>query len=247
MTMALVFCTSVLAITKPQNSTNWAGLIAEPPSNSETFNSVSGRFTVPLPRAPKGATSGAYKASVWVGIDGVAPKTTSILQAGFDMELELQSDGKLVHQNLTYNAWYEWFPAIAVNLPQSEFSMMAGDEIRVDISISSFSKGVVVLTNLHTSQVFSKTLNSPGKESDLKAVSVEWIMEDFTVGGKLVDLVNFGTINITNCRASTDKTEVNLKNANIFTLITSFSDSPKLLSDTKVLSDTAAQITYTGE
>lgn len=238
--MASLFITSVLAMTSSV-STNWAGLAINSPSIDETFNFVTGQFTVPLPQAPQGAKDDIYKASIWVGIDGT---DKAILQAGFDIEVEVQPDGS---QKPSYNGWYEWLPLAAANLNQSQFSMMAGDEIKIDITISSFSTGAIVLTNLHTSQVFSKTLNAPDKKSNLEAMSVEWIIEDFGVNGKLVNLANFGTVNLTNCVARTQNIVTKFSDANVLTLVDAFVDHPNLLSKTTVLSDTSAQITYTGK
>jgi hypothetical protein len=245
--MALCFITSTLAKSNTTTSRIWTGLTMNSPVN-ETFNSITGTFSVPLARAPKGATPGNYSANVWAGIDGWTNQV--ILQAGFLFDVVVQSDGS---QKNYYNAWYEWYPLSAVDIPLSELSMMPGDEIKVDISISSFSTGAVVLTNLHTSQVWSKTVTSPDNSSNLGGTSAEWIVEDFGIrvpgepdGTEIAPLGNFGTVNMTNCRASTQKSDIKLTDASML-LINLIDKSGHLMSNTTVLSDTAAQVTYTGE
>lgn len=100
--MGWFFITSVLTTEIP--SSNYAGLkIGTLPSN-ETFNAITGTFTVPLPRAPQGSTNGSYGFSIWAGIDYAIE---NILQAGFMGNVDVQVDGS---QNSSYSAWYEWFP-----------------------------------------------------------------------------------------------------------------------------------------
>jgi len=117
--------------------------------------------------------------------------------------------------------------------------MIASDEIKVDISISNFSTGAIVLTNLHTSQVFSKRLNSPGPKANLQGKSAEWIVEAYartTITGKeeLVNLANFRTVNLTNCRASAQKTDFKLTDPRV----ASFLFDAGAANQTKVVSNT---------
>jgi hypothetical protein len=66
-----------------QYSNNWAGAVLTAPPSGQTFNAVSGQFTVPTASAPSGE-SGTYSTSIWVGIDGDT-YGNAILQSGIDV------------------------------------------------------------------------------------------------------------------------------------------------------------------
>jgi Peptidase A4 family len=53
-------------------SSNWGGAVIKAPPAGQTFNAVSGAFTVPTPSIPSNGmgTGEAFAAAVWVGIDG---------------------------------------------------------------------------------------------------------------------------------------------------------------------------------
>lgn len=94
--------------TQTEYSTNWAGAI----QTSTKFNYVTGTIVVPTPA--DGASGGikaaleGYCASAWVGIDGDTCDT-AILQTGVDFCIQ---DG-----DVSYDAWYEWYPGKFLYVP----------------------------------------------------------------------------------------------------------------------------------
>jgi hypothetical protein len=99
-------------------SENWSGMAITSPPSGQTFNAVSGKFTVPAPSAPSGvaATDGEYSASAWVGIDGNT-YSTAILQTGLDFTVSTSGA-------VSYDAWYEWYPDYAYDF---DLTISAGD------------------------------------------------------------------------------------------------------------------------
>jgi hypothetical protein len=99
-------------------SENWSGAAITSPPSGQTFNAVSGKFTVPTPSAPSGvaATDGDYSASAWVGIDGNT-YSTAILQTGVDFTVSTSGE-------VSYDAWYEWYPDYAYDF---DLTISAGD------------------------------------------------------------------------------------------------------------------------
>lgn len=171
-----------------QYSSNWSGAVLETPS-SGYFKSATGRFTVPTPKYA--GSGGSESASAWVGIDGDTCGS-GLLQAGVDFTVD--SSG-----SVSYDSWYEWYPDYAYDF--SNFGVSAGDVIQVDVTATSTTKGTLKLTNVSTGQSVSKTLSAPSG-STLCRQNAEWIVEDFSEGGSLVALSNFGTVVFTNAGAS---------------------------------------------
>lgn len=101
-----------------QYSENWSGMAITSPPTGQTFNAVSGKFTVPSPSVPSGvdATDGEYSASAWVGIDGNT-YSTAILQTGVDFTVSTSGE-------VSYDAWYEWYPDYAYDF---DIDISAGD------------------------------------------------------------------------------------------------------------------------
>ncbi|KAF4612504.1 hypothetical protein D9613_012749 [Agrocybe pediades] len=163
-------------------SSNWAGAVWDT-QPAGTFKSVTGTFVVPTPTGSNGA------ASAWVGIDGDTCGS-AILQTGVDFTI---SNGRV-----SYDAWFEWFPAAAVDF--SGITIRAGDTITVTVTASTTKSGTAVIQNKSNGQTVSKSLSS---SSALCEQNAEWIVEDFEEGGSLVTFANFGTVTFTNAVATT--------------------------------------------
>jgi hypothetical protein len=85
-------------------STNWAGAVLI----GTDYTEVTGTFTVPTPKVPTGkAASKDWSASAWVGIDGDTC-ATAILQTGIDFSIQ--------SGEVSFDAWYEWYPACKLYL-----------------------------------------------------------------------------------------------------------------------------------
>ena len=145
-----------------------------------------------------------------MGIDG-ASCGKAILQTGVDFNVNGNSvsyDGGYhmpCHDRLTAHAdrfpclaWYEWYPAPATDF--SGISFKAGDHVEVTVTATSKTSGKATVTNKSTGKTVSHTFS---KQPALCEEDVEWIVEDFSVGGKLVPFANFGKVEFTDATAHT--------------------------------------------
>ncbi|RFU31375.1 hypothetical protein B7463_g4965, partial [Scytalidium lignicola] len=215
--------------THPDYSTNWSGAVLTSPPSGQTFNGVSASFVVPTPRVPSGSsTRGSYAASAWVGIDGDT-YTEAILQTGIDFTID--------NGEVSYDAWYEWYPDYAYDF---NLEVSSGDTVTVSVSSTSPTAGTAVITNESTGQRVSKALTAPESSASLGGQNAEWIVEDFEEGGSLVSLVNFGSVTFTGATASTASTTENASGADIIdirtgnTVYTSVTDSGNSVTVTYV-------------
>lgn len=174
--------------TGPQYSTNWAGSVITSPPSGSSFTGVSATFVVPTPKAPSGG-SGSYSASAWVGIDGDTYQN-AILQTGVDFNV----DGGEV----SYDAWYEWYPAVSTDF--SGIPIKAGDTITLSVTATSSTSGTAVIKNVSSGKTVTKALTSSSK---LGGQNAEWIVEDFEEGSSLVPFANFGEVEFTNAQYTT--------------------------------------------
>jgi hypothetical protein len=212
-----------------QYSSNWSGAVLNSPPSGQTFNGVSGRFTVPKPTKGTG-TASSLSASAWAGIDG-STYGNAILQAGTDFTIS--SSGAV-----SYDSWYEWFPDYAHDF--SNFAMSAGDVIAVSIVASSSSKGTVTLTNESTGKSVSKTLSAPDSSATLGGQNAEWIVEDFGVNGSLVSIVDFGTVTFTDCVATTRNESLGLSGATVIEI----AQNGQVVTNVTIESSSSVEIQY---
>ncbi|EIW81881.1 hypothetical protein CONPUDRAFT_55157 [Coniophora puteana RWD-64-598 SS2] len=172
-------------ILNTEYSENWAGAVYD--SADGTYTAVTGTFTVPTP-------SGDGAASAWVGIDGDTC-SNAILQTGVDFTV---SDG-----DVSYDAWYEWYPDYAYDFSGISFS--AGDVVKLTVTASSTTSGTAVIENTTTGQTVTQDITS---SSALCEENAEWIVEDFEENGSLVEFANFGTVTFTDAYATTSSGQV---------------------------------------
>ncbi|KZP28281.1 hypothetical protein FIBSPDRAFT_817531 [Athelia psychrophila] len=168
--------------TQDTYTSNWAGAVWES-YPSGTFTSVTGTFTVPTPTGNDGS------ASAWVGIDGDTCGS-AILQTGVDFTV---SGGAV-----SYDAWYEWFPAGAYDFSGISFS--AGDSVTVTVTASSTTAGTAVIENNTNGQTVTQDLSST---SALCQENAEWIVEDYDDQNGMVPFANFGQVTFTGASAGT--------------------------------------------
>ncbi|EIW85918.1 hypothetical protein CONPUDRAFT_44784 [Coniophora puteana RWD-64-598 SS2] len=188
-------------------STNWAGAIQSKAAG--TFKSVTGTFTVPKP-------SGSGAASAWVGIDG-ASCGSAILQTGVDFNIN--------NGQVSYDSWYEWFPAGAYDF--SNFAIKAGDVVKLTVTATSKTAGSAVIENVTTGKKVSKALTSSHALCEQDA---EWIVEDFEENGGLVPFANFGTVTFSDASASTGSGTVTPAGASV----SDIEQSGKVLTHTTI-------------
>ncbi|KAJ6104012.1 hypothetical protein N7523_010332 [Penicillium sp. IBT 18751x] len=212
---------------KVQYSSNWAGVVRESPPASATYTAVSATFTVPEPTATDNSGD-LQAASVWVGIDGDT-YSQAILQTGIDSYIQ--------NGEMSYDAWYEWYPNSAVNF---DISLSAGDVIVASVKSSSPSKGVAIIENKSSGETATKTLTAPSSDATLGGQNAEWIVEDFNSGDSQIPFADFGTVTFTGAQAETARGSYGVNNAAILDL----QQSGKLLADVNIESDTEFTVTY---
>jgi hypothetical protein len=185
-------------------SSNWGGAVIKSPPAGQTFNAVAGSFIVPTPSIPANGmgTGESFAAAIWVGIDGDT-YSNAILQTGID--LTVAADG-----TPSFSAWYEWFPDYSYNF--DDITISAGDEISMTVIASSSTEGTAIVENVTTGQQASIDLSSTYA---LGGQNAEWIVEDFEVNGGLVAFADFGTVQFTNCVATTEESRVGVDGASV--------------------------------
>lgn len=100
---------------------------------------------------------------------------------------------------ISYNAWYEWYPAYAYDF--NEITISAGDVIKVSVDATSSRTGSATLHNLSTRQSATHTFTS-GVQGNLCEYNAEWIVEDFDENNSRVPFANFGTVAFSNAQAT---------------------------------------------
>jgi hypothetical protein len=138
---------------------------------------------------------------VWVGIDGDT-YTNAILQAGVD--LNVAADG-----SVSFDAWYEWYPDYSYTF---DLEVSAGDEISMTVVASTSTSGTALVENLTTGEQASIDLTSTYA---LGGQNAEWIVEDFEENNQLVSFADFGTVEFTNCVATTTEETVGVGGATV--------------------------------
>lgn len=217
-----------------QYSNNWAGAVWENSPKEGPFNAVGGTFTVPQPKiSGKPSGDGTTAGSAWVGIDGDT-YGAAILQAGVDFYVN--QDG-----TTSFDAWYEWYPDYAYDF---EMSIVAGDVISIWIQSYNPSEGVIYIENETTGETASQQLKAPNEKSNLAGQNAEWIVEDFQSGGKLVNLVDFGTVTFTGAKAQAGKsdTPIPVKGATIIEL----KQGDKVITKSTIKGDNELDVAYVG-
>ncbi|KAM3067233.1 hypothetical protein ACMFMG_005401 [Clarireedia jacksonii] len=214
--------------TNVQYSDNWSGAIITSAPSGQTWNTVTGTFTVPTPSIPSGSSNEQYwAASAWVGIDGDTCES-AILQTGVDFIITDSGE-------IEYDAWYEWYPAYSYDF---DLTVSAGDVITTTVVATSLNAGTATIENVTTGQTVSINLNS---DSSLCGENAEWIVEDFESGSQLVALADFGTVTFTDCAAVTSETSQGLSDA---TTIDIQSEEGNVLTSVNIESSSEIVVTY---
>ncbi len=163
-------------------SQNWAGAVLM----GANFTSVTALVKIPTISMPPGGRANAqYATATWVGIDGVNCPTQGLLQAGVYTSVR--------NGIVRFESWYEWYPQPSVSFPN--FAVKAGDVLNITVSASSPTAGTVVLENHTTGKAVNHAFTRGTK---LCFNTAEWIVEDFSQGGELVNFANFSTVTFTN-------------------------------------------------
>ena len=157
-------------------SSNWAGWVV--PSASGKVSDVKGSWVVPKLTCSGTSPHTAYS-SIWVGIDGYLPGSTTVEQTG--------TEADCVSGVAHYEAWYEFYPSA----PVGAFKVHAGDTIFAEVKFS----GGKFTTNV-SDKSLSKWKARTAAASSAQRNSAEWIVEAPTSGSAVLPLANFGTAHL---------------------------------------------------
>ncbi|MGN6795826.1 MAG: G1 family glutamic endopeptidase [Streptosporangiaceae bacterium] len=167
------------------SSGNWSGYAAVAKSGVR-LRFISASFTIPsvnCAKSPLGSSGFAY-ASNWVGLDGFDSRTVE--QTGVDSFC----DSSGVPQ---YDAWYEMFP----QNPVAFGPVNPGDAMSASVFFSSSTnKYGITLADLTTGAKMQVTTSCP-QGSTCKNSSAEVITEDPGQSAPVVNLADYGMVNVT--------------------------------------------------
>ena len=157
-------------------SGDWAGYDL----TGSTYTSVGASWTQPTVTCATGETS--YSAD-WVGLDGDGSESVEQIGASADCD-----EGTPV-----YSAWYEFYPADSVTLPQT---VKAGDKLTA--TVKSATDGSYTLTLVDHTGGWTKTVT--GSAPDAQNASAEIIAEAPSSSarqGSVLPLADFKTVAFT--------------------------------------------------
>lgn len=163
-----------------QKSSNWAGYIDTPTSESSSYTNISGSWTIPnISSDQQDAVAGQ-----WIGLGGSS--SSDLLQMGTLEEVE--------NGQVEAEVFWEKLPDVAQNI----ISVPVNSTINVSISKSSNSTWNLTFTVTTPSgetktQTISTTLDSSYEEGI--GTSAEWISEDpSNANNQLYPLADMGTV-----------------------------------------------------
>jgi len=134
----------------------WAGYLVR--TGSDSFAEVQGSWVQPRVVRNEPGSSAAF----WVGLGGAKRKSAALEQIGTSADC---SERALP----SHSAWYQLFPAPAVELP---LAIQPGDTISGRVAVSATTV-TLALRNVSTGAAFSTELWMRSPETD----SAEWIVE----------------------------------------------------------------------
>jgi hypothetical protein len=178
-----------LADTVPSaSSANWAGYVANAPTDGSGFRKVSGSWVQPSADPSAGDGYSAF----WVGLGGDG-QSNALEQVGTQANVQ---DGQPV-----YYAWYELIPDPPVKL---DLAIHPGDHIAASVAVDG-TNVTLSLTDQTTGQSHTQTVQVSNPDTS----SAEWIAEapssvDGQGNATPLPLADFGTANFTGSAATAD-------------------------------------------
>jgi hypothetical protein len=168
-------------------SLDWGGyvVVSSLPNPQPVVIGVSGSWIVPqVTISQKDAFS-----SVWIGIGGYTDET--LIQIG--------TAHNSINGSAVYSVWYELLPQYSDTI--TAMDVAPGDKITASINLVDTAKNEwsVEIVDATKGQRFSQNFfyNS-------SRLSAEWIVEKPTVNNVLSSLADFGSVTITDAKATTD-------------------------------------------
>lgn len=158
-------------------SNNWSGSVLFIGSG-DSFNWITGQWTVPHAYSPNPGDGITYYSSAWLGIDGDG--SPDVMQAG----TETDSDG-------TCYAWFEWFPNFSALI--NNFPVSPGDVVSLVLCATNSTTAWMSIGNL-TSKIYTNFSFTAPAGTTLIGNCAEAIVERPGVGGGLAELPRYGEV-----------------------------------------------------
>jgi hypothetical protein len=158
----------------PLTAPTWSGAVATKPG--EPYNSIYASFRVPAVSPPpsawngKGYNDGQYQVLTWIGIDGW--NGPDVMQAGAFSQVTVNKGS----MSYTYYAFYEFWPALWVQVPN--FPVSPGDVLAVNVCAPfTTTHAVTCIKNQTTNQITTIGFDAPSGTT-LSGAVAEWIVEN---------------------------------------------------------------------
>jgi len=125
-----------------ETSRNWSGIATEA-KGGRSFKTIYGQWQLPKMQMPAGGQSKPFACSMWIGLDGHDPTSSSMPQIGVTMSMIWTHNAWRPH----YQAWSQWWQRDQRNPVNAipGFPVAENDVIVCGLSISS---AFVVLLNI---------------------------------------------------------------------------------------------------
>lgn len=164
----------------------WAGYVVR--ADAVSFSQVHGRWTQPRVVCNRPGSAVAF----WVGLGGATRESRALEQVGTSADCSSRAQ-------VSYSAWYQLWPAPAVELP---VSVRPGDVVDAAVTVDG-RKVTVALRNVSTGKGTAQTFLMWEPETD----SAEWIAEAPAMcfaTCTLLPLATFGRVTFMNASTTVD-------------------------------------------
>jgi Peptidase A4 family/zinc-ribbon domain len=171
--------------TQTLTSTDWSGYsVSTSLKNPQpVVTSVSGSWTVPSVTP----TQGFSYSATWVGVGGQFDQT--LIQVG------TQQDS--INGGLSYSAWYELLPNPPITI--TTLPIKSGDVIKATITQTDSIRNTwsINISDVTTGQSYQTSVVYGSQ-----MLSAEWVVERPTIGNRVGNLADFGSVKFTGCSAT---------------------------------------------
>jgi Peptidase A4 family len=192
-------------LTRYETSENWSGGYIKP-RDGMMFTEVYGRWRVPTPLPPIGATIGdEFHSSTWIGLDGQRQYYQSTLpQIGTAQHVRIDAGGPTP----MIGAWWQWWERNQMNPPVSlAIPVHAGDFMMCAMKLVNLSTVRFYLKNATTGDFvwpFDESAPPATPPVEVSGATAEWVMErprNLNPPFSLYELPKYGTVGFSHCLA----------------------------------------------
>lgn len=252
-----------------ETSLNWSGAYISP-RDGRMFSEVHASWKVPKVKPPTNHPADAeYDSSAWIGLDGQRRyRDSSLPQIGTSHHVTVSK----YDVSIGYTAWWQWWLRDDWNPPPVviPLTVRPDDEILCSLYVVSETEVKFVIKNQCTGDlcipfVFPQPKTyldepRPAGPSRVSGATAQWVLERPTKWGteaskdgpELYDLPNYGTIEFTDCLATSalapgeDGREETLVGSRVIDMYSIERDPPRtvVISEAERLDDRRIQMTY---